>query len=175
MMMQIVFLSVAHQCLHALFVIQNAFSKAEVLRSDLQKLVICQKLQALFQTQSSGRNQTKSLVAAGSTGVCKLFFLANVDGDIFLFRALTDDHSAVDRYTGADEQSTAVLSCEQTIGHAVPGLIGNQGTGIAAGDISFVRFVFFKHGSQNTLALCVGCLEKLVDDVLDRYFNPKLL
>ena len=62
MMMQIVFLSVAHQCLHALFVIQNAFSKAEVLRSDLQKLVICQKLQALFQTQSSGRNQTKSLV-----------------------------------------------------------------------------------------------------------------
>ena len=79
--------AVAHQGLHSQTVIQNALAKAQALRGHFQKLIICQKLETLFQAQDSRRDQTQGFIRTGRTGIGQVLGPAHIDRHIFRFRA----------------------------------------------------------------------------------------
>ena len=62
--------------LHALLVVEDGLSDTQILRRDLQQLVVRQELQALLQAHLPGRHQAQSVIGAGGTGVGLLLFLA---------------------------------------------------------------------------------------------------
>ena len=55
--------------LHALVVVQDLLADAQILRGDLQQLILCQELQAALQAQLADGDQAQSVVGAGRTGV----------------------------------------------------------------------------------------------------------
>lgn len=58
--------------------IQDLFPDAEGLRSNLQKLVAVDELQALLQAHDLGRSQFQGLVRTGRTGVGQMLGLAYI-------------------------------------------------------------------------------------------------
>ena len=50
--------------LHALVVVQDLLADAQILRGDLQQLVLCQELQAALQAQLADGDQAQSVVGA---------------------------------------------------------------------------------------------------------------
>ena len=55
--------------LHALVVVRDLLTDTQILRGDLQQLVLCQELQAALQAQLADGDQAQSVVGAGRTGV----------------------------------------------------------------------------------------------------------
>ena len=55
--------------LHALVVVQDLLTDTQILRGDLQQLVLCQELQAALEAQLADGDQAQSVVGAGRTGV----------------------------------------------------------------------------------------------------------
>ena len=62
-------------CLHALVVVQDLLADAQILRGDLQQLILCQELQAAFQAELADGDQAQSIVGAGCTGVVRCLVL----------------------------------------------------------------------------------------------------
>ena len=93
--------------LHTQAVVKDALAQTQVLGGDLQKLIVGKELKALLKAHLAGRHKAQSLVGAGSAHIGQLLLAADVYGDILGLGAFADDHAAVDRYAGADEQSAA--------------------------------------------------------------------
>ena len=66
-------------CLHALVVVQDLLADAQILRGDLQQLILCQELQAALQAQLADGDQAQSVIGTGSTGIGQVLGLADVD------------------------------------------------------------------------------------------------
>ena len=98
----------------------------------------------------------QSVIRAGSTGIREVLLLAHVDDNIACLRRNADDHALVYRNACADEQRTALLSIEQTIGDGRTGLPGNEGAYSSSRDIAEVRLVGIKRGIHDAFALGVG-------------------
>ena len=82
--------------------------------------------------------------------------LAHVQLNILGFSALADDHAGVYFLTGADEQGAPVLGVEQSVGHRLPALEGDEGTLAAVLQVSLVGGVALKNGIDDAVALGVG-------------------
>ena len=89
--------------------VQNALAQAQVLRGDLQQLVVGQKFQALLQGHLPGRDQPQGLVGAGGPHVGQLLLLADVDGDVLLLGTHAHHHALVHGHAGANEQRAPFL------------------------------------------------------------------
>ena len=112
--------------LHTLRFIQNAFSHADIFRSDFNQLILCDELDCLLQAHHLRWNQTQRIVASRSTGVGHVFLFADVDHDVLILRGLTNDHTFVHIYTSADEEGAALLCIVQTVGNSGSGFKRNQ-------------------------------------------------
>ena len=95
--------------------VQDLLADAQVLRGDLQQLVLCQELQAALQAQLADGDQAQSVVGAGRTGVGQVLGLADVHVHILAGSGVADDHALVHLLAGANQQGAALLSVEQAV------------------------------------------------------------
>ena len=82
--------------------------------------------------------------------------LADVELNILRFSALADDHTGINLGTGLDEEGTAVLGVEQTVGNGLAALKGDQGALFTELDISLIRSIAVEDGVHDTVTLGVG-------------------
>ena len=119
--------------LHALIVVQNLLADAQILRGDLQQLVLCQEFQTALEAQLADRDQAQSIVRAGSAGVGQVLGLADVHVHILAGSGIADDHALVHLFTGTDKQGAALLGVVQAVGNGLAGLKADQRAGGAVG------------------------------------------
>ena len=62
--------------LHALVVVQDLLADTQVLRGDLQQLVLSKELEAALEAQLADGDEAQSVVRAGSTGIGQVLGLA---------------------------------------------------------------------------------------------------
>ena len=121
-------------CLHALVVVQDLLADAQILRGDLQQLILCQELQAALQAQLADGDQAQSVIGTGSTGIGQVLGLADVDIHILAGSGVADDHALVDLFASAHQQGAALLRVVQAVGNGIAGLKADQRTGGTVGD-----------------------------------------
>jgi hypothetical protein len=136
--------------------IQDLLTDTKVCGSYLQQFVGIDEVQSLLQRQDFGRCQTQSFVSAGGTGVGQLLLLADIDLDVLTASGLTDDHTGVYLFTGPDEESTTLLSGEQTVSYGFAGFESNQGTKFTISNISLVWSIAIENGIDDTISFGVG-------------------
>ena len=127
-----------------------------MLRSNLQKLVGIDVLNCLLQTHDLRRNKAESLVARGGTCVGQVLRLADIDFNVLGLTGFSDDHAGVHLFTCTDEENTALLCIEQTVGDGLAAFEGNQRALLAVGDVSLVGLIAGKNGVHDAVALGVG-------------------
>ena len=141
---------------HAGRVVQQALAQAQGFGSDLQQLVIGQKLQALLQAHLAGRGEPQGVVGAGGAHVGQLLLFADVNRDVLLLGGLAHHHAGIDGHARADEQHTTLLGVVEAVGDALTGLEGHQGAGVAALDLALHGGIGVKDRGHDALALGVG-------------------
>ena len=142
--------------LHALVVVQDLLADAQILRGDLQQLILCQELQAALQAQLADGDQAQSVIGTGSTGIGQVLGLADVDIHILAGSGVADDHALVHLFAGAHQQGAALLSVEQAVGDGLAGLKADQRTGGAVGDHASPDIVAVKDLVDDALAVGIG-------------------
>ena len=136
--------------------VQNLLSKAQMVGCHFQQLIGIDILNGLFQAHDLRRNKSKSFIRARGTGVGQMLGLTDIDFDIHSLAALSDDHTAVDLFTGSYKHLAAVLGSEQSVGDCRAGLEGDQGTCLAIRDLALERGVTVENGIHDTVSLCIG-------------------
>ena len=136
--------------------VQDLLADAQVLRGDLQQLVLCQELQAALQAQLADGDQAQSVVGAGRTGVGQVLGLADVHVHILAGSGVADDHALVHLLAGAHQQGAALLSVEQTVGDGLAGLKADQRTGGAVGNHASPDIVTVEDLVDDAFAVGIG-------------------
>ena len=85
-----------------------------------------------------------------------MLLLAYVDGDVFLLRTFTNDHSLVNRSLYADEHDAAILCVVETVGRSLAFLACHQRSGKARGDLALVRLIPVKERVDDAFAARIG-------------------
>ena len=83
--------------------IQDSLTDAQTLWGDLQQLILVDEFQCLLQAENLRRNQLQCLIRGRGTGVGQVLGLTDVQLDILGFSVLSDHHTAVNLFAGADE------------------------------------------------------------------------
>lgn len=99
--------------------------------------------------------QLQCVVGAGSTGVCRVLLLADVDDNVVALRVAADNHALVNRYARPDKQAASVLCVEQAVSRGLAGLVYNERTGAALLNISLIRLVAIEHVVHDAVAVRV--------------------
>ena len=99
--------------------VQDLLADAQIFRSDLQQLVLCQEFQAAFQAELANGDQAQSIIGAGCTGVGQVLGLADVDIHILAGSGVADDHALVDFFASAHQQGAALLRVVQAAAHTM--------------------------------------------------------
>ena len=142
--------------LHALLVVEDGLADTQIVRRDLQQLIIRQKFQALLQTHLPRRHQPQRIIGAGGTGVCLLLFLADIYGDVLLLRRHAYHHTLVHLHARADKERTPLLGVKEPVGDGLTRLKGYKGPGIPAIHLALIGCVAVKDAGHDALAPGVG-------------------
>src|SRR5258708_40235317 len=102
------------------------FSKPQMLRRDLEELVVPEEVQGLFQAQSRSRSQPHGDVGRGRAYVRLLLLAADIDPDVPRPLLDADDHAFVHLFAGLDESGAALLRARQPEGQRLAGGRGRQ-------------------------------------------------
>ena len=84
-----------------------------------------------------------------------MLFLAYIQLNILGFGTLTDDHAGIYLLAWPDEQRSAVLSGEQTIGNGFAGLKGDKRTGSTVGNLAAEWLISVKNRVDDAISLGV--------------------
>ena len=85
-----------------------------------------------------------------------MFLLTNVQFDILVSGAGTDDHTCIYFFTRSDEQSTTILCREQTVSDRFAGFECDQRTKLTVSNISAVSIIAIENGVDNTITSGIG-------------------
>lgn len=133
--------ALAEFLLHAQAVVENALADAQILRRDLQQLVLGEIFQTVLKAHVLRRDQPQCIVAAAGAGIRQMLALADIDDDILRLRGTADDHALIDLRTCRNEQAAALLRVVKAVGHGFTGLIGDQRADSTALDLTLVGLI----------------------------------
>ena len=135
--------------------IQDLLAKTQMIGGHFQKLIGIHIFDGLLKAHEPGRNKAKRFVRAGGARVGQVLGLANIYIDIHGFAALSDDHTGVNFFAGADEELSALLRIEEAVCYSSSRFESDQRTLFAVNDITFIRRIAVEDRVHNTVSLCI--------------------
>ena len=105
---------------------QKFFTKAKIQRCNLQKFILFDKIQTLFQAIHHRWVELDGNVSICRMNVGQFFCFADVDFYILLSVVDADDHAFVYRDTRADEGFATLLHCRERIAGRFAAFYGDE-------------------------------------------------
>ena len=99
------------------------------LRRGLDEFVGIDVFDGALQREADRRGELGGLVLAGRTHVVEVLFLHRIDRQVADARVFTDQHAAVNRIAGSDEEDAAVFEHLQRVGSGHSGIHGDERAG----------------------------------------------
>src|SRR5690606_26498535 len=124
-------------------------AQADLLRRDLDQLVVVDELQRLLQRQLHRRDQSLVVVLTGGPEVGQLLAAQRVDGQVVVLAVDADDLALVDFLARLDEQPAALLHRHLRVRRRRTGAVGDQHAVLALADRAVgTRAVVVEHVEQ---------------------------
>ena len=92
-----------------------ALPQPNVLRRDLDELVVLDELHGLLETEPQGRREQHVVVPPGRADVGELLGFHGIDGQVAAARVNSDDLAFVDVLTRTDHELSPLLQVEQRV------------------------------------------------------------
>ena len=136
--------------------VEDYLTESDRLGSDLDELLIGDKLDSLLEGELNGGDESELFISAGGADGGEVLLLTYVDLDVIRLGVLADDHTLIYGGSGADEERAAVLSLVEAVGRGHPLLAGNEGGGESGLDLTAERLIACEERGDKSLAASVG-------------------
>ena len=133
--------------------IQDLLAKAQMIGGHFQKLIGIHIFDGLLKAHEPGRNKAERFVRAGGAGIGKVLGLAYVYVDVYGFAALSDDHTGVNFFAGADEELSALLRVEKAVCNSSSRFERDQRALLAVNDVALIRRIAVEDRIHNAVSL----------------------
>src|SRR5690606_22028821 len=138
----------ADRALRAPVAIEDSFAKTNGVGGDLDDLVLIDPVERALDRELLRRGEHDVLVTPGRSDVRELFLAHDVDVEVGGAVVLADDHSLVHRRTRDDEELSAGLEVEQSVGRGGSFAVGDERAVLPAEHRPCVRLPALEKGVQ---------------------------